>query len=436
MSLRDLLVIAIVLWASISALRKPWIGILCWTWLSVMNPHRYAWGIAFDAPLAAIVAGTTLLGTLITQDKRSPFQGAPVAIFFAFTVWMTISWANSLDPQGDMPQWEKVLKINLMTMVGLAVIRQRLQIMALAWVATFSLALLGAKGGIFTIMSGGGARVWGPPGSFIEDNNEFALALVTTIPMLRFLQMQVQDRRVVYALTGIMMLCAASVLGSQSRGGLLAIATMALVLWWRGKRKALAGILIAGVAIWLLTFMPDEWSARMATIGNYQEDGSAMGRISAWWNAWNLAFEYPTGAGFTTARPDLFARYSPYPTIVQGAHSIYFQALGSHGFIGLGLFLLIGLTTWLSAGWLRKHAARTPEAKWAGELGGMVQVSMAGYAVGGAFLGLAYFDLPYILMTLVVLSRAWVVNRDWERESLMQPRPRWYQLFGLVPRAD
>jgi hypothetical protein len=38
----------------------------------------------------------------------------------------------------------------------------------------------------------------------------------------------------------------------------------------------------------------------------------------------------------------------------------------------------------------------------------MVQVSLIGYLVGGTFLSLAYFDLPYNLLVLVVLTRRWV----------------------------
>jgi hypothetical protein len=34
----------------------------------------------------------------------------------------------------------------------------------------------------------------------------------------------------------------------------------------------------------------------------------------------------------------------------------------------------------------------------------MIQVSLVGYAAGGAFLGLAYFDLPYHLMIILVLA--------------------------------
>jgi hypothetical protein len=36
----------------------------------------------------------------------------------------------------------------------------------------------------------------------------------------------------------------------------------------------------------------------------------------------------------------------------------------------------------------------------------MVQVSLIGFGVGGAFLGLAYFDLPYTLMALGALTNA------------------------------
>ena len=34
----------------------------------------------------------------------------------------------------------------------------------------------------------------------------------------------------------------------------------------------------------------------------------------------------------------------------------------------------------------------------------MIQVSLVGYGAGGAFLGLAYFDLTYHLMIILVLA--------------------------------
>ncbi len=43
--MRDLLIMAIILGGSAVALRKPWIGIILWTWVSLMNPHQQ-WGYA------------------------------------------------------------------------------------------------------------------------------------------------------------------------------------------------------------------------------------------------------------------------------------------------------------------------------------------------------------------------------------------------------
>ncbi|MGH8796997.1 MAG: putative O-glycosylation ligase, exosortase A system-associated, partial [Caldimonas sp.] len=273
-----------------------------------------------------------------------------------------------------------------------------------------------------TIMSGGVYRVWGPPDSFIADNNEFALALVMTIPLLRFLQLQLGSFWARQGMTAAMVLCAASALGSQSRGALLAIGAMSMLLWWRGKSRFAGGILIALTWAVLVAFMPGVWSDRMDTIGDYTDDNSAMGRISAWWNAWNLAFHYPFGVGFDAARPELFAKFSPYPDMVHAAHSIYFQVLGNHGFVGLAIFLVLWISTWRNADWLRRRAESVPEARWCSELGAMAQVSLLGFAVGGAFLSLAYFDLPYDIMVLILLSRVWVQTRAWTIEPARLPR--------------
>lgn len=422
MSLRDLIIIALVLGGSLVALRRPWVGVMVWTWLSIMNPHRYTWGWAYDMPLAAIAAGSTLLGLVATRERESPFKAGVVGVLLAFMAWMTLSWLLGLDPGNDYWQWSKVMKIDFMILVALALLHSKRHIFALAWVVVGSLALLGAKGGVFTLLTGGGNRVWGPPGSFIEDNNGFALALVMTIPLLRFLQLQLQSRWARHGMTVLMALCAASALGSHSRGALLAISAMALMLWWRGRSRLLGGLAIGMLAVALVAFMPDNWSARMGTINHYEQDGSAMGRISAWWNAWNLAFHYPTGVGFDTARPELFAQFSPYPDLVQGPHSIYFQALGSHGFVGLFLFVGLWFGTWRLAGQVRKLAASQPaQAHWCADLASMCQVSLLGYLVGGSFLTLAYFDLPYNIMVLVVLSRAWLAQRAWEHEPAVQP---------------
>jgi probable O-glycosylation ligase (exosortase A-associated) len=410
--MRDIVILAIVLVGAAAALRRPWIGVMLWTWISIMNPHRFAWGIAYSAPVAAVAAGATLAGLLFTKDKASPFKGAPVWWLTAFTIWMAISWLAGIDPAGDYVQWNKVMKIYLMTFVALALLHSRYHVMAFAWVTVGSLALLGIKGGIFTIVTGGNSRVWGPPGGFIEGNNEFALAIIVAVPMMYFLYSVHENRWLRLAIISSMVLCVVSALGTHSRGALLAAIAMGAVLWWRSHRKALLAILmLAFVAVYVPT-LPDHWWDRMETIKTYEQDGSAMGRINAWHVAWETAKRYPAGGGMSYQHAELFNEFGVYETVVRAAHSIYFQVLGNHGFMGLLLYLGLWISTFRMAGRLRVEGKGNVETEWVHHLGAMVQASLAAFAVGGAFLSLSYFDLPYNLMVMVVCARQWLLNHQ------------------------
>lgn len=414
--MRDILIVSIVFIAAIMALKRPWIGVMLWTWLSIMNPHRFSWGFAYSAPLAAIAAGVTVVGFLFTKERQSPFQGAPIWFFAIFIGWMTLSWSFGMDPASDYAQWDKVMKIYFMTFMALILLQTKHHIMAFAWVTVGSLAILGAKGGLFTILHAGNYRVWGPPGSFIEDNNAFALALIVVIPLLHFLQLQTENKWVRHGISATMLLCVASALGSHSRGALLAIVAMGAMFWWRSRRKGPMAILIFFIVLALLPMMPEAWWSRMETIETYQEDASAIGRLNGWYVAWEVAKHHFFGSGMSYQHQIFFSLYGLYNTDVIAAHSIYFQILGNHGFIGLSLYLAIWFSAYRYCGWLMQSARSIPEAKWAYDLGAMVQVSLVGFAVGGAFLSLAYFDLPYNMMVLVVLARTWLETRAWERE--------------------
>ncbi len=431
--MRDYALLAIVAVLALSALRYPWIGVMLWTWVSIMNPHRYTYGFAYDFPVALLAAVSTLIGLLLTTQRDSPFgKGSPPIWLMLFMVWMTLSWVLGMSPADDYPQWDKVMKILVMVIVAVMVVRSQEQIFAFMWVCAGSMALIGIKGGLFTILTGGSDRVYGPPGSFIQENNSLALALVMTIPLLRFLQLQLRNRWGQRAMLAAMVLLAASALGSHSRGGLLAMGAMAALMWWRSPNRGSMGAVLVVAGIALVTFMPDNWSNRMSTIETYDADASAMGRIAAWWTAWNLAFDHIFGVGFNAARPELFIRYSPYGLQfgTPAAHSVYFQILGHHGFIGLFFWLGIWVSAWRLATRIRTLAATVPEARWCVDLANMAQVSMFGYFVGGAFLSLAYFDLPYNVMICLVMVYAWLQRKAWlvERPAV---RGRFLRIPGI-----
>jgi len=414
--MRDVLILVLLAICAAVALFHPWIGIMGWTVVSIMNPHRYSWA-ASDLPVAAAIVVATLIGLVLTRDRVRFFVSPVMVVLVVFAAWMSITLPASIYPSGSFPMWKQVMKIDFMILVAAMVLTTRRHIMTLAWVLVCSIGVYGVKGGIFTIATGGTHLVWGPPDSFIEGNNELALALVMTIPLMRFLQLQVKASLVRHGLTVAMVLCAVAALGTHSRGALLAIVAMAVVLWTRTRRKLVSGVALVLLGGALIAFMPGEWEHRMNSIANYEQDASAQGRINAWWMAWNLAKDLPTGGGFDLYWPPVFARYAPVPDDVHAAHSIYFQVLGEHGFVGLGLFLLLWIMAWRTAGYLRRTGPLVPATRWTADLGAMTQASLAGYAVGGAFLSLAYFDLPYNLMLLVVLARQWIAEKGWERDA-------------------
>lgn len=414
--MRDFAVLAIFGVLFLQSFKRPWIGIMCWTWLSIMNPHQLTWTLR-GMPFAAAIAGSTMLGLFITRDRRDYSLNRENITLMLLMTWFCITLPFSMQFEPAFALWSRVMKIDLMVLVSLVLLHSRKHLMLFVWVNVISIGFYGVKGGLFTIATGGSYRVWGPESTYVEGNNEIALAIVMVIPLMRFLQMQMQAAWAKHVMTFCMIMMVASALGSHSRGALLAIGAMGLVMWWRGKSKFAGAVGMIFVAGTLLSMMPAEWWERMNTIKTYQQDESALGRINAWWMAWNLAKANFFGGGFYVSTTQAFALYAPDPNDIHAAHSIYFMVLGEQGFVGLFIFLMLFLFAFGSAGTLRVQGKRQPETQWLSDLGSMLQVGLVGYAVGGAFLSLSYWDLPYNMMIMAVVGRRWLVRREWLTEK-------------------
>lgn len=406
--MRDLIILILLGGGTLYALRQPWVGAMIWTNVSLMSPHVQFGYASQSWPVATGVALTTMVGALIHRDQLlSPLRGAPAVAVLIFTIWITITLPFSIYLADSFGLWQRSIKIFLMLFVTLALLNERRKIDVFVAVMTFSIAYYGIKGGLFTLATGGNYRVWGP-GGFVGGNNELALALIMTIPMMRYLQMQVSNKWAVRGFGFGMAMTAVTVLGTHSRGALLGLVAMALMLWLKSPKKMGFGLVMIVGGVLALGFMPEHWWSRMDTIKTYDSDASAMGRINAWWVAFRVANDRIFGGGFMIYMPDVFARYAPDPLDVHAAHSIYFQVLGEHGWIGLMIFLGIGFLTWRDASRMIGETRGYPELRWAGQLAAMIQVSLVGFAVSGAFLSLAYYDFPYNQAAVVVAAYATV----------------------------
>lgn len=407
--MRDIILSGIIFGSLPFILRWPYVGVLMWTWIAFMNPHRLTWGFAYSMPWAMIVALATLTGLLFSREPKKLPWTPITALLLVFLGWMTFTSFYAVYPVLAWPQLDKVSKIMLMVFVTIVVMQKKDRLQLMLWVMTLSLAFYGVKGGIFTITHGGIYHVRGPERSFIDGNNEIALALIMTVPLLRYLSLIAPRIWLRYAMLVSMVLTMLAAIGSLSRGALIGLLAMGFFLALKSRNK-FSTVLLGGIAALLVVaIMPQAWYDRMNTIEHYEQSDSAMGRINAWQMALHLALAKPLGGGFEAFRPEMFALFAPDPSMVHDAHSIYFEVLGEHGFVGLAIFLTLGLLTWRTASWIIRHTRKDAHNRWAGDLAAMVQVSLVGYASAGAFLGLAYFDFYYTLIAVIVACKAYLL---------------------------
>ncbi len=254
--MRDILITLIVFGSLPFILKRPYFGILMWTWLGFMNPHRLAWGFSVNMPFAMIVAITTLISLLISREPKQMPWRRETMLMVVSPLWMLLTTSLAFYPQLAWEQMDKVAKIFLMIFVAMILINSRERLIQLVWVIALSIGFYGVKGGIFTITTGGVFRVQGPAGSFIAGNNEIGLALTMTVPLLYYLSLQTKRMWLRYGLLAAMALTSLAALGTQSRGAMLGVAGMAVFFWLKSPKKLAVSALLVVVVPALLYLMP------------------------------------------------------------------------------------------------------------------------------------------------------------------------------------
>ncbi len=404
--MRDIAITLLILGLIPLILKYPWTGVLVFAWVSIFNPHRYAWGFAYDFQFVMIIGSATVVSMLFHwKEVRLPINSITILLML-LPLWMTVTLLFALEPDAAHVRWEEVMKTFFFVLVAASLLHSTKQVEAFLWVIVVSIGFYGIKGGIFTLVVGGGARVYGPPGtSFLRDNNAIAVALVMTIPLMHFLAKTVSSKLIKLGMYGAMCLSGMAVLGSQSRGAFVGIVVMVVFLWLKGNRKFLSAVILVPVAVLSIGFMPQEWVSRMGSIGDYEQDTSALGRLNAWRMAFNLANDRPlVGGGFEPYTQKTFEMYAPDPTDVHAAHSVYFQMLGEHGYVGLALFLSLAVATWMTARRTIKASRNHPDYEREADLARAIQVSLIGFASAGAFVNIAYWDFVYYEIVILMAS--------------------------------
>jgi len=405
--MRGALVFLAILGSLPATLTQPWIGVLVYSWISYMNPHKYAWGPVRSFPVALVVAGVTLIGMLSTKDRSRLTKDPATVLMVLLWVLFVVTTFFAFNQQYAWSQLNKVSKILLMTFVTLTLINSPFKLRVLLLVIALSVGLIGLKGGIWVLTTGGANRVYGPDGSFLADNNDVALGLNMALPLLFYLAKDEQRVWLKNLIRACFVMSIIAVIFTYSRGGFLALVLVGALLLMKARYKSLAVIMLFAAVVSLSFIAPASWLGRMHTIETYERDASAMGRINAWKTAWNIAVARPLiGGGFETWTYPVFKLYSPVPDAVRDVHSSYFEMLGEHGFIGFALYATLLFYCLWTLTLLKWRVQKTPELKWATHYPDMLQVAILAYMLGGAFLGRAYFDFFYHLVAAVIILKS------------------------------
>jgi len=411
--IRDYALLVILIGLVPAALKRPWVGILGWFWIAYMVPHSLTWGFGRNLPLAAMVGGATLVGFVFTKDKRPLPRSGTVLLIILFVMQITVSSLLAYDPALAWAKWNTVVKILLMTLITLYLFQSRDRLRYLYLVPTLGLGFYGLKTGVWVLRTAGGAMIWGPDRSFFADNNTFGLALTMILPLLLGLARE-EPRRWLKRLMQVMFVCTVvSILFTYSRGAFLALIVIGGILIWRSPWRLRFGVTVLVLALVAVPLLPNKLRDRIHSISDQESaetrDNSAAGRLEAWSTAWKIAVAHPFfGEGFKALwSTDLWNTYYGNTYLaVRDVHSLYFEVLSEHGLQGFMIYIAILLSTLGTLRRVRKRWAGSPDHGYLARYADMTELAIYPYLVAGAFLGVAYFDLYFLLVGTSILLGA------------------------------
>lgn len=245
-------------------------------------------------------------------------------------------------------------------------------------------------------------------GSVLGDPNDLALTLLFPFSFALTLALRCDTRKLdrVIGILGIFLI-AWAIICTQSRGGLLGMATVIGVFtWYRVKSKALliAGGLLALMVLFTLAGINDRASGGAHEAGI---DESANIRLHAWTAAFNMAVSHPLfGVGLDNYYVNFFFYSDFWDNKNHAVHSTWFGVMGETGFVGFAFFIMMVIKLLRTALIVRRETQQpTRENRHAVSISVTSESLLAGIAsfiVSGTFLTQGFTWPIYILMALTV----------------------------------
>lgn len=415
----DIFILFVFLFFALFGLTRPHIAFCGYIWVDIFNPQKISFGFLSTLPMSltmGVICFFCLLFNMKKIEKPSNFKIIGVLVLFA--AWITITTVFSYFPFWAWFKWDVAIKTMLMTILFCFVINKKEQLelcfATFALSASYFIVTSGAK----TILGGGGYGnnlITAAGNSGISESSTLAMVAVMLIPMVLFFKRNtllfssLRDNRLIWFIPIIFII--ACVIGTQARTGLVAFVIFVLLKVATSGNKFRNITLLSLLAVLAFSFVvSDDWKQRMGTINNASADASASGRMLVWEWTFDFAKSHPVGGGFNAylANGGLWQAYADVP--IEGEkpkafHSIYFEVLGEHGFMGLFLFLTFILLAWLSNRQVIKDSMNSDKDQWLNECGTMLNHSIIIFCISGLFIGVAFQPFIYYLVAFSIILK-------------------------------
>ncbi|HKX46619.1 MAG TPA: putative O-glycosylation ligase, exosortase A system-associated, partial [Planctomycetota bacterium] len=413
--MRDLIISAIIFSLMPVAFRRPYVGLVIFSWLAYMRVQDLTWGFARDFRWSFYIAIIMVAGYVSKRGGRLFVQDIRCYMMLAMGILVGLGVVFGDHYGGfhlsfQISKYVEFVKIIGIALFTTAVVRTREHLRLLVWVIALSLGFYGVKNGVWGIMTFGQVPILRGPGGMLFDNNDLSLALGMAVPMLWHIGTSEKRPVLRRAFLAMVPLTMFTVLLTHSRGGLLSLVGGLGVLVWRSRHRGIAIVLAIFASIVGVIVMPPEMRERFASIADYQSDGSANARLRSWAVAIRMSADNPIlGVGLSSFRQN-YLQYQPNPTMqelagkdIYVAHNSYLQIWAETGtpclILYLGLLVMSFFTVWK----VRRLAQQRFHTSWLINYATMFEATLVSFTIGATFLNRAHFDLFYHWVAIVLL---------------------------------
>ncbi len=158
--MRDVIFSIILLGLLPVSYRRPFIGLLVFSWLAYMRPQDLCWGFARQQRWSFLIAFVTMVGYAQLRPDLWFRRNTRCYLMMFLVLWVTLGViaANTWSP-GQVDRWVELAKIIGVALFTTAVVRTAAQLRVMVWVIALSLGFYGVKSGLTGVLTGMSAQV-------------------------------------------------------------------------------------------------------------------------------------------------------------------------------------------------------------------------------------------------------------------------------------